>query len=383
MTRLGILALTGLMCFCFMGGTLLAQDKPADTPKPDDQPKIEVVFVLDCTGSMGGLIEGAKRKIWSIANRIASGKPTPDLKIGLVGYRDNGDQFVTKPFDLSEDIDTVFKNLTEFAADGGGDGPEHVNKALDDAVTKMTWGTETNALRMVFLVGDAPPHTDYKDGFDYKTTLQNDIVVNTVRCGGDPETEKYWQEIARLGEGQYTSIDQAGGMTAIATPMDKEMAELGAKLGGTSRGFGAAPGAPAAAEKAMSDSAAKTGGDEALAERAAMKSKDGGFDSNDLVDAVKAGTVKLENLKDTELPEEMRKMTPEERKAHIEKLATEREEIKAKLADLAKKREAYIADEMKKAGQKDEDSFDGAVMKAIRDQAKKKGINYGQEDAAK
>ena len=58
---------------------------------PEKKPKIEVCFVLDTTGSMGGLIQGAKDKIWSIANEIVDAEPTPDLKIGLIGYRDRGD----------------------------------------------------------------------------------------------------------------------------------------------------------------------------------------------------------------------------------------------------------------------------------------------------
>ena len=57
-------------------------------PLKKKAPQIEVVFCLDTTGSMGGLIEAAKQKIWSISNQIANGKPTPELKIGLVAFRD-------------------------------------------------------------------------------------------------------------------------------------------------------------------------------------------------------------------------------------------------------------------------------------------------------
>src|SRR5688572_30028767 len=60
----------------------------AEPVKEPERPTIEVVFALDTTGSMGGLLEGAKEKIWSIASEIARGQPTPILKVGLVGYRD-------------------------------------------------------------------------------------------------------------------------------------------------------------------------------------------------------------------------------------------------------------------------------------------------------
>src|SRR6516225_4504200 len=115
----------------------VAADAPVVAKKA--KPKIEVVFCLDTTGSMGGLIDGAKQKIWSISNQIASGKPTPQLRVGLVAYRDKGDAYVTKVFDLTDDLDAVHANLKTFLAAGGNDAPESVNQALDDAVNKIKW----------------------------------------------------------------------------------------------------------------------------------------------------------------------------------------------------------------------------------------------------
>ncbi|MDH5346070.1 MAG: VWA domain-containing protein, partial [Gammaproteobacteria bacterium] len=66
------------------------------------RPVIDVVFVLDTTGSMSGLIDTAKEKIWAIASTMASAQPTPDIRIGLVGYRDRGDAYVTRVVDLSD-----------------------------------------------------------------------------------------------------------------------------------------------------------------------------------------------------------------------------------------------------------------------------------------
>ncbi len=131
-----------------------------------DRPTLEVVFVLDTTSSMGSLIEGAKEKIWSIASRMASGKPSPRIRVGLVAFRDNGDAYVTKNFDLTEDLDAVYKNLKGFRAEGGGDTPEHVGRALGEAVKLMSWSQDPKAAKMIFVVGDAPPHDDYKDGWD-------------------------------------------------------------------------------------------------------------------------------------------------------------------------------------------------------------------------
>ena len=107
--------------------------KPKSAPVAD-RPQVEVCFVLDTTSSMSGLIDGAKAKIWSIANDLTDAEPSPDLKISLVGYRDRGDAYVTQKFALTDDLGAIYENLMKFQAQGGGDGPESVNQGLAEAV---------------------------------------------------------------------------------------------------------------------------------------------------------------------------------------------------------------------------------------------------------
>src|SRR5919202_3361408 len=199
-----LLALAGL---CLPAVAAASKDKPEPAAK---RPKAEVVFCLDTTGSMGGLIDGAKRKVWSICNQIAGGKPTPDLRVGLVAYRDRGDDYVTKVFDLTDDLDAVHANLMKFVAAGGGDEPESVNQALYDAVHKVKWSKDKKTPRIIFLVGDAPPHMDYPDDVKYPATCkeacEKGIIINTVQCGGDAECARVWKDIAAKSEGSYAAI---------------------------------------------------------------------------------------------------------------------------------------------------------------------------------
>ena len=130
----------------------VSQSLLAKTESPNEKkPRIEVCFVLDTTGSMSGLIEGAKQKIWSIANEMISAKPTPELKLGLVGYRDKGDDYVVKSFQLTDDIDAIYAHFRSFEAAGGGDTPESVNEALAEAIEKMPWSQDRNVLKIIFL----------------------------------------------------------------------------------------------------------------------------------------------------------------------------------------------------------------------------------------
>src|SRR5262249_46868559 len=103
------------------------------------KPVVEVGFVLDTTGSMGPLIEGAKRKLWPLAPAIVDANPRAEIRMGLVAYRDIGDEYVTKTFDLTADIQDLYASLLELKARGGGDWPESVNEALEVGVTKLKW----------------------------------------------------------------------------------------------------------------------------------------------------------------------------------------------------------------------------------------------------
>ncbi len=220
MKNKSLLAIT-LACVAALAEAAPDSSKPAIETTQRPKPRIEVCFVLDTTGSMSGLIEGAKQKIWSIANEMISARPTPGLRLGLVGYRDRGDEYVTKTYDLTNDIDEVYGHLQSFRADGGGDTPESVNEALQEAVRNMSWSTDRTVLKIIFLVGDAPPHMDYAGGPKYPQVCQeaakNDLIINTIQCGNIAETTPIWKEIAQLSEGAYAAIAQSGNMAAIST----------------------------------------------------------------------------------------------------------------------------------------------------------------------
>jgi hypothetical protein len=336
-------------------------------------PRVEVAFVLDTTGSMGGLIDGAKRRIWSIARRIGEGRPRPDLKVALVAYRDRGDQYVTRVFDLTGDVDEVYRNLMSFEANGGGDTPEHVSAALHDAVHKVSWSQE-RTLKMIFLVGDAPPHMDYQDGFDYRRHVREaaarGIAVEAIECGADAATADVWREIARLGGGHYAQIDADGGMPVRVTPADAELAKLNGELLGTVVAGGSAR------ERALT--AARLGARAAMpapmaAEAASYYASSGRLAEKDLVDLPAAEQQKeLQAARAAGAPPAtLVGKSDAEALAFLGEQKARRAKLQTRIIALQKQRDEYLATS---GGAKD--AFDEAVVSSLREKAKDFGIAY-------
>ena len=360
---------------------------PADPAAPDAAAEsvIDVVFVLDTTGSMSGLIEGAKQKIWSIANTVATAQPRPVIRMGLVGYRDRGDEYITKLTPLTDDLDAVYADLMKFEAGGGGDGPESVNQALAEAVALQPWADNAKALKLIYLVGDAPPHMDYEQDTRYadtcSTAASKGIIINTIQCGTWVEATPIFQEIARLAEGEYFAIQQDGGVTVVATPFDEELASLGANLAATACGWGDERAQTRASLKAdTATEIAAAAPVMAQAERAAYfasaTGKSSALGEQELVDDVKSGRVQLADIPKDQLPEQFKSLTLEQQQAKVEEIAAEREKIHARIAELSQKREDYIKAELAKLGAEAKDGFDEKVTDCLREQAERKGITY-------
>jgi len=371
MTRTAI----GIGTICVSVALAWAAEK-APATKPAARPQVEVAFVMDTTGSMSGLIAGAKAKIWQIANQVLTGKPRPKVRIALVPYRDKGDDYVTKVYDLSDNIDQVYQDLMTFQASGGGDGPENVNQALHDAVNKIKWSPDRGTLKIIYLVGDWPPHNEYQDVPTYDKiahqAITKGIYINAVLCGNNAEARKVWTEVARAAEGTFVAIDQGGGVKEIPTPYDEELAKLNNSLAGTVVIFGDEGRRRSLDMLAASATTMPTA---ARAERAGYALRSGKAATGDLLDAVREEKLDLAKVKEAELPEPMQKMTPAERTKHVAELQAKRDGIYKQIGELTAKRDKFLKDKLADtAGAKD--GFDAQVFEGLKVQAAKKGITY-------
>ncbi len=353
------------------------------------QANIEVVFVLDTTGSMSGLIQAAKEKIWSIASTMASANNAPNIKMGLVAYRDRGDKYVTKVIDLSDDLDSMYAKLMDFTAGGGGDSPESVNQALFDAVHKVSWSQNQKTYKVVFLIGDAPAHMDYQDDVKYPQTIaiaqQKDIIINAIQSGNSKNTTRNWQKIASLGQGDFFQVENNGNAVAIATPFDKKIAELSVKLDDTRIYYGNKETKLKQRRKvAASSKLHRESSEKSLARRATYNVSKSGktnfLGEGELVDAISSGATQLSSIVKSELPKKMQNMSNKDMEKYVENKTLERKELNKEIKKLAEQRNNFLKKEVAKVGA-DKNSFDAKIFDAIRSQARAKGLEYKKDNA--
>ncbi len=176
---------------------------------------------------------------------------------------------------------------------------------------------------------------------------------------------KYWKDIAQRGRGAYVAIPQAGGVRVLSTPFDKRLAEINAELVKHTLLFG-----PAAKRDADQKKLTVAGGlpAEVAADRAGYLAKEGKTAPYDLLDALRAGKVRLEALRTEEFPPELQKMTAQQRQEHINKLARARAKLLKEAHDLDRQRGEHLARELLR----NKNSFDSQVLEMLRRQASRR-----------
>ncbi|MFQ6010006.1 MAG: VWA domain-containing protein [Candidatus Aenigmatarchaeota archaeon] len=183
-----------------------------------DSPLMDVVIVVDSTGSMSDEITLVKANLENLVEEIASGNPRPDVRFGIVTYRDHPPEdktYVYKKLDLTHDVVIVTDYIRSISANGGGDGPEAVADSMHVALD-MDW--RPDARKIVYLVGDAPPHglnqdEPCPDGFDYMEEISRaqamEITFYTIGASGIDgyaRGEDVFKEIAELTGGEYERL---------------------------------------------------------------------------------------------------------------------------------------------------------------------------------
>jgi Mg-chelatase subunit ChlD len=171
--------------------------------------RLDLVFLIDATGSMADEIQKLKSSLRSIADDAAQLPSRPDLCFGLVAYRDTTDPFVLRSHDFTDDLGAFQKVLNQLQADGGGDYPEAMSEALHETVHRLSWRGE-GATRMVVLLADAPPQLGpERPRYDaaMQVALGKGIKVFSVGASGlDPQGEFIQRQIAQYTGGRFVFL---------------------------------------------------------------------------------------------------------------------------------------------------------------------------------
>jgi hypothetical protein len=348
--------------------------------KAKEKPLIQLAILLDTSGSMQGLIEQAKTQLWQIVNTMATAKrdgAVPRLEVALYEYGKSSipapEGYLRQIVPLSEDLDKISEELFKLRTNGGY---EYCGQVIQAAVDGLGWSPQNNDYKVIFIAGNEPftqGKVDYRQSC--KTSISKGIIVNTIFCGNaDEGIRTQWKDGADLADGRYMNIDHNKKIVHISAPQDKEIVRLGQELNKTYVAYGKG-GIAKKERQARQDQNAMAAGEAVMAQRAVTKaSKQYRNVGWDLVDAEKEGKVKVEELEEDELPEEMKKMSPKERKAYVEKQKKKREEIQAQISQLKKDREKYVAEKRKEMS--DDDTLDAVMVKAIKDQASQKKFKF-------
>lgn len=372
------LLISGLLLGCGLTAQAQAQAQAEpdalgrEVPTIKSRPPIDIVFAIDCSGSMGGVIETAKQKIWDIVNEAARAKPTPQLRIGLLAYGNGSRTY--RQYDLSSDLDSVYANLSTFKDEGWSQ--EYVGEAIQKAVGGMSWSTplpNTPSLRSLYVVGNETARQGPIDfQFAAPRAKEKSIFVNAIYCGsaGGEET---WREFSTLGGGEYLAIASDGASVMVPTPYDGPIDELNKKLNSTYLPYGRRGETAASNQRDQDANALRFGGVYANSSRAIAKA--GSQYSNaewDLVDKSREPGFDLAKIPADDLPPAMQIMTLEQRRSFLTKKQAERADLQKQLLDLGAKRAEFLRKANEKVGRRD--SFDSAVNGSFGGQARAGGF---------
>jgi hypothetical protein len=211
----------------FTGGTNVDLLVPDARATAENVP-IEVLFLLDTTGSMGDEIDQLKTTIDSVVQRLNDLPGTGEVRLAMTLYRDENDAFLTANYDFTNNVGSFRKALAQVSADGGGDEPEALDEAFGDALAKPHWSAPGKAIQLVFLVADAPPHVDRPVQIPYTTSMieaaSRGIKVFPIASSSTGDQGEYiFRQIAQFTGARFVFLSygaQGSGGTATGASSD-------------------------------------------------------------------------------------------------------------------------------------------------------------------
>ena len=345
-------------------------------------PKIQIALLLDTSNSMDGLINQAKSQLWKIVNEMAKSTVngiSPELEIALYEYGNDNlsmrEGYIRQVIPFTTDLDKISEKLFALKTNGGS---EFCGQVIDVSLKQLDWSESDTDLKMIFIAGNEPfnqGETDYRQ--TCQKAVNKGVSVNTIFCGDYNEGVKtLWKDGAVLGNGKYMNIDSDKKEVYIPSPYDKQLIDLNKRLNNTYLAYGY-EGKKMKVRQEVQDANAMSMGEQVYLNRAVSKSskmyRNTGWD---LVDAYDSDSVIVDNLSDSQLPEELKGKAKQEIKSFLKKKMQERKIIQKQIMDLNLKRDEYIAKKRKKMAESDNKSLDDVMIDAVKEQASRKNFRF-------
>ncbi|MDY7229508.1 vWA domain-containing protein [Hyalangium rubrum] len=342
-------------------------------------PRVQIALLLDTSNSMDGLIDQAKRQLWTVVNtfqKARRGTQLAHLEIALYEYgkeslaQEGG--YIRQIVPFTTDLDKVSEELFALKTNGGD---EYAGMVIQKATRNLAWSKAAGDLKLIYIAGNEPfnqgPVTP-KSAID--NAKERGIVVNTIHCGSEREgANTGWASAAQVAGGQALNIDQNRAVAHIAAPQDAELAQLGRELNKTYLGYGSKG---AESKRRQEEQDTNAAGSVGSATTRAVSKASRLYDNSDwdLVDGAKKGKVKLEAVKDEELPQELRGKNAQERQAIVDAKAKERADIQGRIQKLQAEREKFVADKQQAAPAGAPATLDKAIIESASKQAAAQGL---------
>ncbi|MEM9361216.1 MAG: VWA domain-containing protein [Bacteroidota bacterium] len=340
---------------------------------------VKLALLLDTSNSMDGLINQAKSQLWDIVNEFTyarcGNEARPSLQIALYEYGNDNlsarEGYIRQVLSFSSDLDEISEKLFSLTTNGG---EEFCGEVIHTSLKQLDWGKNADDLKMIFIAGNEPftqGKLNYRDAA--LNAKEKDIIVNTIFCGNYQQgISTKWKNGATITGGEYMAIDHNRQVVHIDTPYDDVIIKLNTQLNNTYISYGSL-GAAKVASQATQDSEAYKVNKGVAVKRSVSKSSRLYKNSKwDLVDAVEEAEVQLDEIKEDDLPKELRGKSEKEMKEYIENKKEERKRIQKQIQDLNVKREAYIAKNQKE----EKGELEDALLNAIKNQAAKKNYTW-------
>lgn len=337
---------------------------------------IKVALLLDTSNSMDGLIDQAKAQLWEIVNELSyakCGTDRPNLQIALYEYGNDNlnaeEGYIRQVLAFTSDLDDISKQLFSLTTNGGN---EFCGQVIQTSLKQLTWGTNPDDLKLIFIAGNEP-FSQGKINYQDATSLANTkgVTVNTIFCGDyNQGISSYWKDGADKGKGNYMAINHNHATTYVSSPYDDKILQLNKKLNQTYVAYGSYGKEKMAIQAEQDSNAQGYSAANAVSRTVSKSSHLYKNDSWDLVDAEEQKSFNYDNLKDTDLPQELKGKSKSEIKAYIAKKRDERQAIQDEIQQLNEKRRQYVMTQQKDNA----NGLENAMIQAIKTQAKQK--NY-------